>query len=574
MLKIYRVNTKTREIKLEEKTLEEAFLGGRAFIADTMIKEVKPSCDPLGEENKIIFATSMLAGSGASTALRLSIGTKSPLTGSIKEANCGGTFASAMSKQNIRAIIFEDKPKDDNWFYLKFDKEGKPELVDANEFRGMKTYGFVESMKEIYGSNISYAGIGVAGERMYKSASLQVTDHATGLPARAAARGGVGAVLGSKQIKGIIFEKSRGEKFPFADKKEVLAARKKYMEIIMNHPVTGLAITGTIASVDDHAVVGILPNHNFCGKVIPTEKLDKISVKRYLGDIKENGGRTGLACQPGCVIRCSNVYNNKKGEAVTAALEYETIGLCGSNLDIYDLEFIAEMDHLCDDFGVDTIEIGATLGVLMEAGKIPWGDKDAVLDAMKEMYEGTEFGQIVGNGAKGAGEYYNVYRTPVARGQAMPAYDPRVIKGMGVTFATNPMGADHTAGATSLPGIDHKNIEGQLELSAKQQIASAVYDSMMCMFGWYAFGFAEESLQVLVDLVKPMYGVEWSTAQMMDIGRQTLVKEYKFNEAAGFKLEDYKIADFMYEEMSEASGSKFDLEPEVAHEYVKSYFAE
>ncbi|MGL6105648.1 aldehyde ferredoxin oxidoreductase C-terminal domain-containing protein [Romboutsia sp.] len=573
MLKIYRVNSRTKQVTLEERKVEECILGGRAFASDVILKEVNPLCDPLGSENKIVFATSMLAGSGAPTALRLSVGTKSPLTNGIKESNSGGTVAAGLAKHNIRAIIVEDKPEDDNWHYIKIDKDGNVTLENGNEFKEMNTYEFVLLMNAKYGEGVAFAGIGNAGARMYKSASLQVTDNTTGLPARAAARGGVGAVLGSKHIKGIVIEKTKGVKFPFPDKKAHAEAKKAFMDVIMNSPVCGMSMTGTIANIDPHALNGTLPNRNFSGEPISGAQVDKIGVKKFLSDIKENGGKTGLACQPGCVIRCSNIYNGKDGNMLTASLEYETIGLCGSNIDIYDLEFIAKMDHLCDDIGVDTIELGATIGVLMEAGKIPWGDKEAVLKAIEEMYNDTEFGKIVGNGTKDAGEFYNVKRVPVVRGQGMPAYDPRAVKGMGVTYATNPMGADHTSGATAFPGINHHSIEGQLEISASQQVASAVFDSTMCMFGWYAFGFEEETLQVVVNLINAMYGLEWSIEDMMNLGKETLAKEYMFNDLAGFKPEDYKLPKYFYEENSKATGTVFDLDDEVAKAYVGSYLS-
>lgn len=570
MLKYVRVNVKTKEIFIEERPAKDCLLGGRALIADFMTKEVDPTCDPLGGQNKIIFCTSMLAGSGLSTALRLSVGAKSPLTLGIKESNSGGTVASAMAKTNIKAIIFEELPDDDKWFYLHVNKTGDIELVPADDYLGSTTYEFVDQMNQLYGNGIAFAGIGPAGERKYANASIQNTDNGTGFPCRAAARGGLGAVLGTKQIKGIVFEKTRGGSFEAADPEALEKAKKIAMDNLMTHPVCGLSMTGTLANVDPHAEDGTFPNRNFSGKPIAPEELDKIGISKYLQDIQDFGGKTGVACQPGCVIRCSNVYNDVNKGELTAAIEYETVGLCGSNLGIYDLQFVGKMDCLCDKLGMDTIEVGCTIGVLMEAGKLQFGDKEGVLALMDEMANGTDFGHELGKGTKYIGEKYQVARTPQCNGQGMPAYDPRAKKGLGITFETCAMGADHTAGTTAFAFVDPFKLEENAFHSNEQQTFSAIYDSFMCMFGWYAFGFESHTRQMLADLINAMYGLQWTDEDMIKFGIGIRKQEIDYNELAGKTLSDSKLPDFFYSEVNQVSGHAYDWTDEARKAFIET----
>jgi aldehyde:ferredoxin oxidoreductase len=570
MLKYVRVNVKTKEIFIEERPAKDCLLGGRALIADFMTKEVEPTCDPLGGQNKIIFCTSMLAGSGLSTALRLSVGAKSPLTLGIKESNSGGTVASAMAKTNIKAIIFEELPDDDKWFYLHVNKTGDIELLPADDYLGSTTYEFVDQMNMLYGNGIAFAGIGPAGEQKYANASIQNTDNGTGFPCRAAARGGLGAVLGTKQIKGIVFEKTRGGSFEAADPEALEKAKKIAMDNLMTHPVCGLSMTGTLANVDPHAEDGTFPNRNFSGKPITPEELDKIGISKYLQDIQDFGGKTGVACQPGCVIRCSNVYNDVNKGELTAAIEYETVGLCGSNLGIYDLQFVGKMDYLCDNLGMDTIEVGCTIGVLMEAGELEFGDKEGVLALMDEMAKGTDFGHELGKGTKYIGEKYQVARTPQCNGQGMPAYDPRAKKGLGITFESGAMGADHTAGTTAFAFVDPFKLEENVFHSNEQQTFSAIYDSFMCMFGWYAFGFESHTRQMLADLINAMYGVQWTDEDMIKFGMGIRKQELAYNALAGKTLNDSKLPDFFYSEVNQVSGHTYDWTDEARKAFIET----
>ena len=557
MAKVYRVNARTKTISQEELKKEYRLLGGRSLISKVMSDEVDPTCDPLGAGNKLIICTTMLAGTTVTTAHRLSIGGKSPLTGGIKESNSGGTFATLLAQHDIKMIILEDLPDSDKWHLVKIGKDGKVELVPADDYAGLKNYPLVEKLKERYGKKIGVISIGKAGEMLYRNSTLQNLDASTGYPSRAFARGGMGSVMGSKKIKAVVVEKcEKPHVFQYADKERYEAARKKFADIAANNEgMKWLREIGTPALVDLTGSRAILPVHNYSGRFY--DKLASINAEQFLGKLKANGGKSGEPCQAGCVLHCSNHYNDAKGEYVTSGLEYETIALFGANCEIADLDVIARLDRMCDDFGVDTIEMGSTIGVCMEAGKIPWGDGKAAIGLIEEMISGTELGKLLGQGTFVTGKALGVKRIPTVKGQAMAAYDPRNLKGTGVTYATSPMGADHTAGLTLEAPIDPLSPLGQAAVSAIMQAVSATADCFMCLFAWFAAG----SPDTIPELVASVYGGEWDFNKVLDIGRQSLLREKAFNIAAGLKEEDDRLPEFFLTEKSPATGSVFDIKP-------------
>ena len=178
--------------------------------------------------------------------------------------------------------------------------------------------------------------------------------------------------------------------------------------------------------------------------------IEGIASARFM-EIINSRGRNGRACQPGCVVRCSNLIQDENGTHLTGGLEYETVALCGANCEITDYNAILRMDRFCDDLGIDTIETGATIALCMEAGKIPWGDGEAALALLREMAEGTEFGRIMGDGAEATGKHLGVRRIPACKHQAMSGFDPRGAVITGVAYATSAMGADHTVAPSREP---------------------------------------------------------------------------------------------------------------------------
>lgn len=550
------VDMKNLEVKKVAMDPDLYDLGGRALIAQYMIKNVPPTCDPLGNENRLVFCTTVFAGTKLTTAHRMSVGGKSPLTGGIKESNVGGFAARQMANHGIKMIEVLDVPEQDGLWLLHIDSEGKVTLKDASSFKGVNNYDFVDAIKEEYGDNVATISIGSAGERLYKNASIQVSEFKSGHPSRAAARGGIGAIMGSKGLKAIVIEE------PIEKYKTEYADKEKFDELCLKLNKMAAAGAskdpfskiGTISTIEVTGANGILPVDNFSGKLF--KDYQEVGANKFMTNLAERGGRNKLTCQPGCVVQCSNCYNDKDGNYLTSGLEYETVALFGPNCHISDLDAIAMMDKLCDDMGVDTIETANAVAVCMESGKIPWGDSEAVIGLLNELKDGTEFGNILGQGCEAVGKHLGCARIPVVKHQALAGYEPRNTKGTGITYATSPMGADHTAGLTMGRAFDDAGRSAQAYVSNKLQVAMAFADSMMCIF---AFSHIVPGLPLLGEMMGALYGGDSSYSRVTGMGVKTLLTERAFNKMAGMTKEDDRLPEFFYNERSDATGSKFDI---------------
>ena len=546
-------------LTVQKQPLEEEFqdLGGRGLVAQYLIKNVPPNCDPLGKDNQLLFCTSVFAGTRLTTSNRLSVGGKSPLTGGIKESNSGGFAAALFADHGLKLIAVKNIPREDKLWILRITSDGEASLQDAEEYRGMNNYDFVDAIKERFGDKLATVSIGSAGERRYRASSIQISEFNSGHPSRAAARGGLGALMGSKGLKAIVVEKPM-EKFKFEFKDEekfnelALKLNKMVAEGAKTDPFHNI---GTIATIEATGENGILPVKNFSGKLFQDYK--EVGAKKFMTNLASRGGKNKMACQPGCVLQCSNCYNDKDGNYLTSGFEYETIALFGPNCGITDLDAIASMDRLCDDIGVDTIDTANAIAMCMETGKLQWGDAEGALELLKEMADGTGFGQIMGNGCEAVGNELNCERIPVVKHQAMAAYDPRNTKGTGITYATSPMGADHTAGLAMGRAFDDRGRAAQAYVSNKLQVAMSFADSMMCIF---AFAHVVPALPLLGEMMGAMYGGSSEYSRVTTMGVKTLLTERGFNKMAGMTEKDDRLPEFFYKERSEATGSRFDID--------------
>ncbi|MEW5763282.1 MAG: aldehyde ferredoxin oxidoreductase C-terminal domain-containing protein [Bacillota bacterium] len=568
MARLLRVNMARLEAKFEDLPDDYRLLGGRALTSRIVADEVPPTCHPLGPYNKVVFAVGLLTGTTAPSSGRLSVGGKSPLTGTIKEANAGGITAQQLANLGIRAIIVEGDRPGGGLYTLVVD-EGGARLEATPEYAGMGCYELNRRLWERYGKGCGVISIGPAGEMKMALAGVSTND-SEGDPGRYAGRGGLGAVMGAKGLKAIVVKSSRIFDAPVQDREAFKEAQQRLAKALHEHPVTAqtLPSLGTAALVNVINEAGALPTRNFSSGRF--EEAAKTGGEAMAEAVKQRGGKgvMGHPCHPGCVIRCSNIIPDEKGEVLCAPVEYESTWALGANCGIGNLDHIAMLNRLCNDVGLDTIETGVTLAVLMEAGVLAFGDGPRAIELLdKEVRRGTPLGRIIGAGSAVAGRVYGVRRVPAVKGQGMPAYDPRAVKGIGVTYATTPMGADHTAGyavATNVLKVggyvDPLKPEGQAELSRNLQIATAYVDSTgLCLFTAFALLDIPDALKATVDLINAAYGTTWTVDDAVAYGLEVLKTEVGFNRAAGFTAVHDRLPEFMYEEKLPPHDVVFDV---------------
>ena len=530
---------------------EWKLLGGRGLSAKILLAECDPSCDPLGPDNVLVMAPGVLSGTAAPTSGRISIGGKSPLTGGIKEANAGGNPGQHLMKLGYRAIVVKGQPADaDARFGLEVDEQGL-RVVPADEYKGMWNYALCEQLHGRYPKSASFISCGPAGELRLAGASVACTDQDNRYPARHAARGGLGAVMGSKGLKYVMVDPGRLPTRSPADRKAFGALCKDYTKDFREGPKQNIFQFGTSSVVPVANMLHTFPYKNRVeGQSPDAQSLDGA---RIVESFEERGG--GMHnCMTGCIVKCSNVVMDTEGNYKTSALEFETLTLLGANCAVQSWEDVADLDRLCDELGLDTIETGAALAVLMDSGNMDWGDAEGMKALLRDIADGSDRSNAIGNGAVATGKFTGHHRVPHAKGQAIPAWDPRPLKATGVTYCTSPMGADHTAGLIVNPGLQPDQFAWE---SQKVQIVNAVCDSSgFCQF-----------LQVNLDDIRgfyaALYGEEVSRKAMHDQGWQCLVDEWQFNDAAGFTPEDDVLSEPMQKDPIGAAPTVFDVSTEI-----------
>lgn len=568
MDKILRVNMTDLTARTEAVPAEWVGLGGRALTSTIVAAEVPPACHPLGPNNKLVLSPGLLTGTLAANSGRLSVGAKSPLTGTIKESNAGGSAARCFAMLGVAAVIIEGQPKENKWYNLHITKDGVT-VQEETELLGKGNFAVVDAVQAKLGKKVGVISLGPAGEWKMASANISIKDPDGKV--RSVGRGGMGAVMGSKKIKYITVDDQGGPGVKLADPEKFKAAAKVFAKTLLDHPVSGQGLPkyGTAVLVNILHEVGGLPTQNFTKGQF--EMHENISGETIHDTIVARGGKPKHGCHAGCVIQCSQVYNDDQGKYVTSGFEYETIWGLGANCCIDNLDDIAKADSIMDDIGVDSIETAVMFGVAMEAGVLNFGDGKGVIRLLsEEIGKGTPLGRILGGGAANVGKTYGVTRVPVVKGQGIPAYDPRSIKGIGITYATSTMGADHTAGysiATNVLNVggrvDPLKKDGQVELSRNLQIATAAVDSTgLCIFIAFPALDIPECLPAVIDMLNARFGINLTGDDVTNLGKSILKTERKFNQAAGFTNEHDRLPEF------------FNYEPVAPHNAVWDFTGE
>lgn len=560
MSDILRVNMTTKKIINENKT-EYNFLGGRSLSSRIIYDEVEPNCEPLGKKNKLVIATGLLSGTIASSAGRISVGGKSPLTNGIKEANVGGVAGARLSKCGIQAIIVEGKANDDNCYVLVISKDGVY-LETINELKFLGTYDTTSKLFQNYGKKIGILSVGPAGERGLRGACIAANDPIGEL--KFAARGGLGAVMGSKGLKAIVIDDSGCNRITYEDKEKFTALAINYNKKLAADPKTKNTYHnyGTTAIVHAVNVMGALPTCNF--RYGSTEHAESLCGEKMNELILHRGGegRLALSCMDICAIRCSTIFPDENGKKLVSTLQYENIALLGSNLNMDNLDSVARLNYEINDLGLDTIETGCALGVALDMGCGKFGSEEDCMALLGEIRRNTPLGRLIGNGALLTGQVLGCDRIPTGKGQGFAGYDPRALKGNGVTYSMSTMGADHTAGNCfgSRAVVDPLGTDNQGELSKKLQIQIGTLDCIgLCMF---ARGPLFADIGMLADMLNYKLGSSFTKDNIWDLGINTLKLEREFNIRAGVSPTHDKLPEYLYEEPLSPTNAVFDLTEE------------
>ena len=586
MGKILRVNLSDGSIKTEpiDEEVARLYLGGKGYATYLIYQKLKElekegifpaDIDPFSEYNDLIFATGPATGiAGFPEAGRYHVMTiRSPLTGSIGSANSGGKFGPYMKFAGFDMIIIEGMAAEP--VYLEV-VDGVAELKDASDLWGKNTFDTTKILEDRVGK-CSVACIGPAGENLVRFACIINEEH------RAAGRTGVGAVMGSKMLKAIVC--SGKERPKPVDSERFKEATKKANDIIRQNPLTGEGLTkfGTAILVNVINNAGSLPYKNWQTGYNP--EADKISgetlAEKYL--IKNHG------CW-GCSITCGRVTKVEKGPyqiLYSEGPEYESIWSLGNATGVIDLEAIIKANHLCDELGMDTISMGSTIAAAMELkerGAIPeeylqgveleFGNAAALVEMVWRTAYNSGFGKYLALGSKRLAEMFGYPELSMSvKGLEMPAYDPRGIKGIGLTYATANRGGCHVTGYTVAPEIaglpekiDPLTEEGKAAwVKAFQDFTCVVNSTVNCLFTTLAIG-AEE----FAPMLSAVTGWEMSADDLMKIGERIYNLERVIVNKYGFDGKDDTLPPRLLKEpMPEgaAKGQVVDLEKMKAEYY-------
>ena len=525
--RLLRINLSNKTYIEEDIPLEyeKKFIGGKGIGTKYLVKELEPHIDPLGPENKFIIASGPLTGTSAPSSSRYEIVTKSPLTGIYLDCNSGGHFAQEIKATGFDLLIIEgvsEKP------VIIFINNNKVSFIDATNIWGMYIYDTENYVKKIFKDPaVKVMSIGPAGENLVRFASVS-NDYS-----RQAARGGSGAVLGSKKVKAIVVKGTQD--IPIANFHSFHLSVKKAREVIFNNPwVLDQRKYGTSRTVTPVNANGLLPVNNFTeGAVESVASIDEFAVEAL--DSKR------LSCGE-CPIACSRGYS--RGKFAMEGPEYETIALLGPNIGVLDLNEIAEFNYYCNQYGLDTMSTGALIGPLLASGKIKIAGekkkKQTIIKLLNQISYREGVGDVLAEGLRFVGKKWGIsYLMPEVKGLGIPAYDPRCSDGTALVYMTADRGACHLR---SWPlGRELASVWGEDDLNKKidfirnQQDEKAAEESLIvCQFA-YGIGLLNE---ILPEMVNEATGEDWDLAKMKIAGERIWNLSKLFNIKEGMSRKD------------------------------------
>ncbi|MEF8836806.1 MAG: aldehyde ferredoxin oxidoreductase family protein [Candidatus Bipolaricaulota bacterium] len=558
------LSEKKVEVEQTRDDMSSRFLGGRGFGTKILFDALGPGVDPLSPGNMVVIAVGPLTGGPAPTPGRFSASTKSPLTGTITDSNCGGDWGPAFKRTGHDYAVLEGKSSEPTYLTI-FD--GEVELHDAKDLWGKKTSEVTETLQDRHGDKAKVLTIGPAGENEVRFATAMTGHSALG-------RGGLGAVLGSKNVKAVVVK--GGEKIDYEDKDRLKFVNKEASRNINQSPITSRAYPqfGTAVLMNVINEAGMLPKNNYRNSEI-LDEVDEVSGEAISEKILD--GQTGCW---GCMIRCKRdtSLDDLSGEGP----EYETDWALGPNCGNYDLKNITRANYLCNEYGLDTISAGSTIASSMEMserGLVDWdlsfGDSKEVTNLVKKIANRSGIGDDLAEGsARLAEEYGHPELSMSVKGQELPAYDPRGAQGQGLCYATSNRGACHLRGGFLVGAeilgapemINRFGHTGKASLAVEEQDVGAVYDSLtICRFSHYAV-----PNPMVARLLSAAIGEEVDTEKLIRYGERIHNLERLFNLREGFGREDDTLPDRLLSEPLQsgpAEGKVVKLEPMLEEYY-------
>lgn len=553
--KLLRINLSTQTSTIEQipERYEKMFLGGKGLATAYFVKEVSRGIDPLGPDNKFIIAAGPLNGTIAPASSRFEIVTKSPLTGIYLDCNSGGHFGQDLKAAGYDLLILENQSEKP---VLLFIDDDKVNFIDASLLWGKLVYETEKIVRELINvPEIRVLSIGPAGENLVKFASIS-NDFS-----RNAARGGSGAVLGSKRIKAIAVRGSQD--IPVYSLKELRKKSDKAKTVIFNNPwVEGQRKYGTVRSVGIVNQIGFLPVNNFTDGALPSvDSINEISYEKRIGKT--------LSCGE-CPIACSKGYS-RNGVQMEGP-EFETVGLFGPNLGIMDPDVIAQFNLLCNQYGMDTITAGSMMGALLETELFTGrGGKreDIVKDLLVKTACRTGIGDLLAEGPKKVGEMYNILsQMPQIKGLGFPAYDPRASFGTSLAYMTADRGACHLRSwpaGREFGGVwAEDDIDGRVEFVKNQQDEKAAEECLIVCQFVYGIGLLDE---VLGEMLSVSTGEDWNLEKMKIAGERCWTLSRMFSCREGISRKD----DYLPEKFGEEAIADGPIKGSVMSRYHQDY---